>query len=71
MQIEAAKELRVALIPVSHTTPKHRPGFMKTDMRKLVLDRKNSALIQIQIRQLSDDLSTEILIPVCSHIYAD
>jgi len=47
MQIEAAKELRVALIPVSHTTPKHRPGFMKTDMRKLVLDRKNSALIQI------------------------
>jgi len=40
-------------------------------MRKLVLNRKNSALIQTQIRQLSGHRSAKFFMPVCSYIYAD
>jgi len=40
-------------------------------MRKLVLNRKKSALIQTQIRQLSGNRSTKIFIPMCSYICAD
>ena len=42
-----------------------------TDMRKLVLNLKNSALIQTNIRQLSGHSSAKIFIRVCSCIYAD
>jgi len=40
-------------------------------MRKLVLNRKNSALIQTQIKRLSGHCSTKNFVPVCSYIYAD
>jgi len=64
MQIKAAKELQIALISVWHTTPKRWPCFVSTDMRKLVIDRKSSALIQTQIRQLSGHRSTNIFVPI-------
>jgi len=39
-------------------------------MRELVLNRKNSALIQTQIGQISGHPSTNIFIPtVCVHIF--
>jgi len=71
MQIKGANELQVALISVWHTKQKRWPCFISTDMRKLVLNRKNSALIQTQIRQLSCHRSTKIFVPVYSYIYAD
>ena len=61
MQIKAAKKWRIALISVWQTKPKRWPCFISTDMRKLVSNRKNSALIQTQIRHLSGHRSTKFL----------
>jgi len=67
-RFKATKELRVALISVSHTTPKRWPCFISTDMRKR-LKLKISTLIQTQIRQLSGHRSTKVFAPMCSYIY--
>ena len=71
MQIKAAKQLRIALISVWHTKPKRWLCFISNDMRKLVWNLKNSALIQTQIRQLSGHRSANIFIPMCLYVYAD
>jgi len=71
MQIKVAKELRVALISVSHRTSKCWPCFISTDMWKRVLNRRNTALLQMQIRQLSCHRSTNIFTSACSYIHAD
>jgi len=63
MQIKAAKQLRVALISAWHTKPKRWLCFISNDMRKLVWNCKNNALLQTQIRQLSGHRSTNICIP--------
>jgi len=69
MQIKAAKQLRVALISVWHTTPKRWPCFIITDMWKLILNRKNSALIQTQNSQVSGHRSTKIFIRKLVRLY--
>jgi len=40
-------------------------------MRKLVLNGKNSALMQMQTRQLFGHRSTNIFTSTCSYIHAD
>jgi len=67
MQIKITKGLRVVLISIWHTTPKRWPYFVSTVTRKLVLHRKNNALIQRQIRQLSGHCWTKYFIPVFVH----
>jgi len=49
MQIKVTKELWAPLISIWQSTPKCWPYFISTDMRKYVLNRKNSALFKCKL----------------------